>query len=303
MSSYQEKLSKSAPSFDRKNLSAALVIVFGLVLMTGYAATQVSAGYDVSIGQNGIEMGTGTLDVMGNDIESSGTTVFDGSAGQIATSVVNYSAATATDVGLGNADNADELDLDGSESMGGNIDLGGNRITTIGKDDDRSFIGTTTVDAGAGDGTNGDLQIHSVDDVVLDASGATDTRCILSDGTSGEFSCDVSKNWIHDLENGSEAFYTSQESPEVRAVYEGKAHVVDSKKIKLPEHFSITVSDSDPMLRAQATPQGTFTKAVVMDKTDDYIEIKVGEETDVNFRITGIREGYEDKQVVRPKEE
>jgi hypothetical protein len=40
-----------------------------------------------------------------------------------------------------------------------------------------------------------------------------------------------------------------------------------------------------------------------MEKTDDYIEIAVEKETDVNYRVTGIREGYEDKQVVREKKE
>lgn len=40
-----------------------------------------------------------------------------------------------------------------------------------------------------------------------------------------------------------------------------------------------------------------------MDKTDDNITIKVGKETRVNYRITGIREGYEDKDIVRPKGE
>jgi hypothetical protein len=322
-------------SFEKKNLlSAFAVLLIGAALFASGGIAQTSSDTSVSIGSNGIQIFSGVLDMNGQDIEDSGTTIWDAGAGQIATAVVDYSAATASDVGLGNVLNKEQLAVDGTNSMNANLEMSENAISNssliqvIGsgsnsieirvKNDNLnenkiqwskdgtsvdSFISVAdVVDAGALEGSSitDDMIISSEDDIQLRVN-RNGSSCTIND--QADLNCDGSKNWVQDLDNGSEAVYTSQESPQVRAVYEGKADVVDSKKIKLPKHFSMTVSDSKPMLRAQVTPQGTFTKAVVMDKTEDYIEIKVGEQTDVNFRITGIREGYEDKQVVRPKEE
>jgi hypothetical protein len=41
----------------------------------------------------------------------------------------------------------------------------------------------------------------------------------------------------------------------------------------------------------------------VTERTSDYVVIEASSDVDVDFRVTGIREGYEDKQVVRVKEE
>jgi hypothetical protein len=357
------KVSESFSSFDRENLkglskSKVLVGFFSVLLLGGGAV--VAASPDVSIGQNGIQINTGSLDMNGNDIQDAGTTIWDASAGNIATGVVDYTAATASDVGLGNVRNVDLSNTAGSYLTYDSNNDNFNVDTSFDTNADTECSGTDTYLSGAGTcetddtGSGGDgylpddpatsnvdmssEDIDNVDTIGGDSSGEvgfTDKIDMLGrdievdklvsdsnwevtvddDGNEGgpydcsiseidgDFSCQGSKNWIHDLGNGSEAVYSSQESPEVRAVYEGKATVNKKETFELPSHFSKTVSDSKPMLRAQVTPQGTFTKAVVMDKTDDYIQIKVGKETDVNFRITGIREGYEDKQVVRPKKE
>jgi len=171
--------------------------------------------------------------------------------------------------------------------------------------EDSEFSGAVT----ASDDPDRDLNMEADGDIILtsdmdDSSGGgiPGYSCYIS-GSDGSWNCDGTKNWIHSLNSTHDAYYTAQESPDVRAVYEGEAHVVDSKKIELPSHFSKTVSDTEPMLRAQVTPRGTLTDTAAMEVTDDYIEIAVQNETDVNFRVTGIREGYEDKQVVRSKTE
>jgi len=235
------------------------------------------------------------------------------------------SGTTASDVGLGNVENTAAVNESGDTMTGdltfsfADLNMGGNFISSVGKmEADATEYGSSVISIETGDGdgvgenavrfTTGGGTLagfvslnNSGNDLILSGdSNEADDNCVID--SDANIDCAGSKNWVHELNSTHKAVYTSQESPEVRAVFEGKAHVVDSKKIELPSHFSKTVSDSEPMLRAQVTPQGTFTKSVVMDKTDHYIEIKVGKETDVNFRITGIREGYEDKQVVRQKE-
>jgi hypothetical protein len=123
------------------------------------------------------------------------------------------------------------------------------------------------------------------------------------DETDGSFNCDGSKNWVHSLNSTYDAYYSSQESPEVRAVYEGNASVENGvANVSLPRHFSGTVSDQRPSLRVQATPHSLATVAVT-ERTSDYLVIEASSDVDVDFRVTGIREGYEDKQVVRKKED
>jgi len=310
-------------------------------------------------------MFTGSLNMNSQDIEDAGTTIYDSSASQIASSVIDYTAATASDVGLGNVRNIDlantggtflsydtgneEYNVDGNsiqsgttasdvglgnveneaavaesgDSMGGNLDMLSNdilfedsRITAETDDDLVLSVDTLGNDVGKdgiilkNDGAeygylrsaNTDpegMEITAPDEIDIDP-GENGDSCDFS--TLGDINCAGNKNWIHDLNSTHNAVYTSQESPEVRAVYEGKAEVDGEVNITLPKHFSGTVSDSRPSLRAQVTPQGTLTNVAVMEKTDDYIVIVSEKYTKVNYRITGIREGSEDKQVVRPKE-
>ena len=353
MSSYREKLSKKTLSFDRKNLSAILIIAFGMVMMGGYGASQVSAGYDVSIGSNGIEMGTGTLDVLGNDIESSGTTIWDASAGEIPDAVLGIdlstnagndltwdstnnefdvdssniqSGTTASDVGLGNVENEAAVAESGDTMTGplvmnsdggefGDEDIsGGSTSLVFSYDDsvndeniqinqDSIALRSSTSQYAEFDEEfeSGSLSIHGGGQIYFDANNDDSQDCRI-EGT-GDIECSGSKNWIHNLDNKSEAVYTSQESPQVRAVYEGKAEVDGETKVELPSHYSKTVSDEKPMLRSTATVQGKLAYAAVIEKTDDYIVLDSSEPAIVNYRVTGVREGYEDKQVVRPKEE
>jgi len=120
---------------------------------------------------------------------------------------------------------------------------------------------------------------------------------------NGEWNCGVTKNWVHNINPTHDAYYSSQESPEVRAVYEGNASIRDGvANVSLPSHFSETVSDQRSSLRVHATPHSLATVAVT-ERTDEYVVIEASSDVDVDFWVTGIREGYEDKQVVRMKNE
>ena len=353
-------------SFEKKNL--AILGVLAVLLVGGVAAQTTTKA--VTLGDNGIKLFTGTLDVNGQDIEDAGTTIWDQSNGYIPKAQIQNLVAsdvglgnvenialstiggnditwdsgnseldvdsssiqlgtTATDVGLGNVENENALAQDGSETLNGNLDLGSNSISNINSlnnNDNKIVIDQSNDIELRTDETSNEVDnrvefyndndatpygyfnndfgnpfVHAQEDVSFDAGDDGNTDCSVN--TDGSLSCSGSKDWVHDLENGSEAVYSSQESPEVRAVYEGKTSVDGETRVEVPEHFSMTVSDTEPKLRATATVQGKLAYAAVIEKTDDYIVLDSSEPATVNYRITGIREGYEDKQVVRPKEE
>jgi hypothetical protein len=154
-----------------------------------------------------------------------------------------------------------------------------------------------------GSGGGGSNLIYSENQVTLASDYPDGNRYYCSIDSNGDWSCDGSKNWVHSLNSTHEAVYSSQESPEVRAVYEGNTSIQNGvANVSLPTHFSKTVSDDRPNLRVQATPHELATVAVT-ERTDEYVVIEASEDVNVDFRVTGIREGYEDKQVVREKEE
>lgn len=292
------------------------VLLLAFVFATGTVVTAGVSTPDVDIGSSGVQINTGTLDVNGNDIEDAGTTIWDESAGQIATGVVDYTAATASDVGLGNVQNENALAQDGSETLNGNWDVGSNNITIdAGLGNNAIVLGKGSLCVYDGTGCPDDIRPSAGDIHALgigsgvglnfqsdtDGSSGGPYNCDIAE-SNGDWTCDGTKSWRHELNSTHNAIYTSQESPEVRAVYEDKTNVEDGKvNVSLPSHFSKTVSDTRPSLKAQATPHNLANVAVT-ERTDDYIIIKASKDVKVDYRVTGIREGYEDKTVVREKQ-
>jgi len=316
-----------------------LSVLAFMVLAVGISAPGVIAqgtGIEaVELGGNGVFVNQGVLDMKGNDIESSGTTIWDASAGEVPSSVVGLnlsnsagdfmtydsandeldvdaatirSGTTASDVGLGNVENENALAQDGSEPMTGDLNMSGGGIKQVGR---ISISNGNYIDVGAPDDMVLSARSTSSSRVALRASGDIDFKAGYVDNyhvctveSNGDWICDGTKSWRHQLNETHNAVYNSQESPQVRAVYEGQTKVTDGVvNVTLPSHFSGTVSDSRPSLRVQATPHSLVNVAVT-ERTDDYLVIKAdtSETVEVDYRITGIREGYEDKQVVRPKE-
>jgi hypothetical protein len=107
------------------------------------------------------------------------------------------------------------------------------------------------------------------------------------------------------LNKTHEAVYSSQEGPDVRAVVEDTAEVVNGTAVvELPDHFSKTVSDKKSELNVQVTPNSVNTYGLaVTNRSDDQIAVKElmggSHSFEFDYRVTGIREGYENKTVVR----
>jgi len=214
------------------------------------------------------------------------------------------SGTTKSDVGLGNLINKEQLAVDGSNAMNANLEMSGRAIKSV----------NTLEDGGnniwvSGEGIDADQDMHLTSDGSIElradqegSYGGGPFSCNL-EKSSGDWNCDGAKNWVHDLNSTHEAVYSSQESPQVRAVYEGQVNVDNGKlNVSLPYHFSETVSDERPSLRVQATPHSLATVAVT-ERTDEWLVIEAdsADTVEVDYRVTGIREGYEDKDVVREK--
>lgn len=314
----------SEDGLGKKNIISVLaVVLFGAVFAGGLASSQITL-------HNGANMELG-----GGDIVDDGTTVWDSSNGYVPKAAMQ--SLTASDVGLGNVENENALAQDGSEEFQGqlnitdSLDMQGTFINDVLGIYGMSQTHTATLEIhtssssaqapGLGNASlsasdltccvqssssdeDVDLDIESEGDIAFEAdedSSSGGRYFAYLSASDGSWNVDGTKNWIHSLNSTHEAVYTSQESPEVRAVYEGQTLVKGSKNVSLPSHFSKTVSDSKPMLRVQATPHELATVAVT-ERTDDYLVIESSKDVEVDFRVTGIREGYEDKQVVRPKE-
>lgn len=146
-------------------------------------------------------------------------------------------------------------------------------------------------------------QLYHEDDVALYSDWDGEFYSCKLDGTDGSFDCSGSKNWIHPINETHIAEYSSQESGEVRAVVDDTTMVDDKVKgnymttVEYPKHFSDTIA-KNPDIKAQVTPHDLATVAVT-ERTNEYIVIEADKEVKVDYTIKGIRQGYEDKQIVK----
>lgn len=308
---------------------ALLILGTALLMATGYSA--VSVGAD----QGGLTVTSGGINVSGDISTKSGTTVWNSANGYIPSSQVQKSGlnadsldgvslgnigwqdvsmaksdVSASNVGLGNVQNEAQVGESG-DTMSGTLDMQGNTLFVYNyiKDEgsngnyikmsDGSTSGGGMIMKSVGSDLSGRVSIWAEEDVRLQADdGGGNYECYIAE-SDGSWNCDGTKNWMHNLNGTHTAFYTSQESPEVRAVYEDSTTVKNGRmNVSLPSHFEKTVSDSRPGLRVQATPRSLATVAVT-ERSDSWIVIEASKDVKVDYRVTGIREGYEDKDVVR----
>lgn len=302
-----------------------------VVMMSGFrrlslvlvAAFLLGAGHVVSVGASdgGIDVYSGGIDMHSNQISN----LADPSSAQDAAtrSWVNNNDDYEADTNAGTkCSGSDYLAGDGTcnvdsyeantntqlddEQPGSDVDLGGFHLRNAGSVvvnyelsfDDTAIGGEYNIDKRDTAGNSSDdMVIESMDAVSLYSS--TGKTCDFT--SNGDWTCSGTKSWKHVLNSTHESVYTSQEGPEVRAVYEGQTSVENGAvNVSLPSHFVETVSDERPSLRVQVTPHELATVAVT-ERTDSWIVIESSKDVDVDYRVTGIREGYEDKQVVRER--
>jgi len=118
----------------------------------------------------------------------------------------------------------------------------------------------------------------------------------------------ASKNFVQTINDTHEAVYTSQESDDARAVVEDSASLEAGEKlIEFPNHFSKVISGDEPDFNVQLTPKSTETYGLsytMINNTHVKVEELMSSENSIEFdyRISAVREGHEDRTVVRTKQ-
>ena len=109
------------------------------------------------------------------------------------------------------------------------------------------------------------------------------------------------KNFVEEMNETHEIVYTSSESGEV-VVEWSDAVTADSRgvEVEFPGHLSEVMS-SEEDYHVLATPVDSMANTGVFNKTDSGFTLKASEESEIDFHVRGVREGFEDKEVVREK--
>jgi hypothetical protein len=137
--------------------------------------------------------------------------------------------------------------------------------------------------------------------IAIDASGDV--------SISGDLDATGTKSFVQTAPNGKEVTYSAVESGDVRTETAGVAQLEDgSATVELPDHFG-WVTDASEELVVTLTPYGGTDGLKVVSRSVEAIEVaELGENPDGNYEfayeVSGIREGYADRQVVSdPSEE
>jgi len=298
-------------------------LVFGAALLLGAGSFAATAGSGIDVYSGGIDMHSTSISNLADpssaqdaatrswvntnddyeaDTNTDASTTCSGAdylAGDGSCNADSYEADTDTNTQLDDELPTSNVDMNSYDIID-SFEVESQYVTA----QEDLYLGSFTSNWGVSksdvvDTSTDDLKLRSSDAVQLYVdSGNT---CTLHN--DGEWTCLGTKNWVEYLNSTYKAVYTSQESPQVRAVYEGNATVTNGQvNVTLPSHFEKTVSDSKPMLRVQTTAHSPVAVGVTA-RSDSWLVIETaGTETvDIDYRITGIREGYEDKDVVRKR--
>lgn len=202
---------------------------------------------------------------VGDDLTVSDVLTVNGSA-DISSGSISTDLSVGDDLTV-----SDLLTVNGSADINGTIEAS----TFNGGDFSGSTVSASTFDGGSFDGT---------------------------DITGDTLSISGSKDFVHETDDGDVIVYSAQESDDVRAVHEGQVSVKTSAPttIPLPDHFTAVVSDT-PKLRVQVTPHEPAMVGVP-ERSPSEITVDVAdaesEHVLIDYRVTGVRDGFEDKTIV-----
>jgi hypothetical protein len=144
---------------------------------------------------------------------------------------------------------------------------------------------------------------------VYGRNGSSGGYGVYSDGdlhVEGDFTASGTKNFVQTVETPAgpkDIAYTAVEADRAQTETTGVVELDDGRaEIDLPEHFGlVTSTDEDPVV--QLTPYTVDTEGVaVTERSTDRIVVEtIDGEGDFEFSYTvrGVREGYEDEQVIQ----
>jgi len=180
--------------------------------------------------------------------------------------------------------------------------------------DTRGILGTAASPDGYGiealnTASSGNTVAMRVDTASPDGTGIVSEKDIQVNGAvnaTGDINVSGTKHFVQavDTPAGEKTVrYTSVEAGRARTEYTDVAEMEDGQaEIDLPEHFELVTSDEEP-LSVQVTPYATEeVKPQVVEQSGDRIVVEdfseePGEYT-FAYTVKGVRDGFEDKEVV-----
>jgi hypothetical protein len=277
---------------------------------SGSVTLNVGAGTGISVAANSISATLGTS-ISNSEIDNNAVTSSKIASGAVGSSdvanQVNFGQTGTGRVAINNSGGT-EVDVLSASSSGGGFWF---------DNSSGSQRGTLQVNsAGAGglylnDSSGRNLMILSSQSggkdgmiSLYNAAGSVIVQLRASDGAIigkvKSFKVD------HPLNPNLEIYYASIEGPEAAAYMRGTAKLVNGEAIvRLPEHFSLVVSDEN--LTVQVTPLSADSEglAVVKKSAMEIIvkELRGGRGNyDFDYIVQGVRKGFEDFQVIRDKQ-
>lgn len=126
---------------------------------------------------------------------------------------------------------------------------------------------------------------------------------------NGDFSATGTKNFVQTVDTADgpvDVAYTAVEADQAQTETTGVTRLDEGRvEIDLPDHFGLVTAEREELV-VQLTPyEIDAPRLAVTERSPDRIVVEADEPADTEFSYTvrGVREGYEDKQVVTDAEE
>ncbi len=200
----------------------------------------------------------------------------------------NSDAATAGDIALGISSLADGGGALGEAlAVGFGAEATASRAVAIGEQSRAPNEAEATFGAFGdpdGDGTSNELDVNITGNLTVHQN------LQVNGGT---------KNFVEQINSTHEVVYTSSESGEVVVDWDDSTFVDgDGTRVSFPRHLELVMSTEEDY-HVTATPVESLADVGVFDKNDTGFTLEASEPTEVDFEVSGVRKGYEDKKVLR----
>lgn len=109
------------------------------------------------------------------------------------------------------------------------------------------------------------------------------------------------KNFVEGLNDTHEIVYTSSESGEAVVEWTDSVNVsTEGTRVVLPTHLQEVMSMEEDY-HVLTTSVNSLADTGVFNKTGEGFTLKASENTEADFHVRGVRQGYEDKEILREK--
>jgi hypothetical protein len=135
---------------------------------------------------------------------------------------------------------------------------------------------------------------------------ANDNHTLVLGGGGNDYDFEVSgsKNFVQNVNETHEVVYTSSESAQARVEWSTSVEIEGERdRVQFPNHLKMVMSDSKGY-NVQLTPVNSLADAAVYEKSDDGFTIRSSKPVEkVDVHVRGVRRGYEEKEVVRQRQD